>query len=107
MDRIGAPGAGAVRRIWNWLSRPRAAQIALGLLLVIAMRSILEFFRIGGGVGVQLGGEQIFYIEGALAAVAAGLPVLVLQAIGWHRWATLFAVAAIVALLAWKIVAFY
>jgi len=77
------------------------------LLLVIAMRSILEFFRIGGGVGVQLGGEQIFYVEGALAAVAAGLPVLVLHAVGWHRWATLFAVAAIVALLAWKIVAFY
>lgn len=94
---------GLVRRIWNWLSEPRAAQIALGLLLVIAVRSILEFFRIGGAAGAQLRGDEIFYIEGALAAVCAGLAVLVVHAIGRHGWATLLTAAAIAALLAWKI----
>lgn len=93
-----------MNRIWNWLSQPRAAQIALGLMLVIAMRSILEFFRMGGASGSQLSGDEIFYIEGALAAVAAGLAVLVLHVLGRHGWATLLCAAAIVALLAWKIV---
>lgn len=92
-----------MRQIWNWLCKPRAAQIALGLLLVIAIRSALEFFRIGGAVGAQLSGVDIFYIEGALAAVCAGLVVLVLHALERHGWATLFTAAAIAALLAWKI----
>ncbi|WP_147377600.1 hypothetical protein [Mesorhizobium waimense] len=67
------------------------------------MRSILEFFRIGGATGAQLNGDQVFYIEGALAAVVAGLAVLVLHAMGRHGWATLFCAAAIIALVAWKI----
>ncbi|MGX8012547.1 hypothetical protein ACVDG8_028060 [Mesorhizobium sp. ORM8.1] len=92
-----------MNRIWNWLSQPRAAQGALGLLLVIAMRSILEFFRIGGVAGAQLTSDEIFYIEGALAALVAGLAVLVLHAVGRHGWATMFSAAAIVALLAWKV----
>lgn len=92
-----------MRRIWNWLSDPRAAQVALGLLLVIAARSLLEFFRIGGAVGAGLTGDQVFCVEGALAAIAAGLVVLVLHSIGRHRWATLLTAAAILALLAWKI----
>ncbi|CDX16031.1 conserved membrane hypothetical protein [Mesorhizobium sp. ORS 3324] len=92
-----------MKRIWNWVSEPRAAQIALGLLLVIAIRSILEFFRIGGAVGVELTGDQVFYIEGALAAIVFGLAVLVLHAAGRHRWASLVTAAAIIVLLAWKI----
>ncbi|MDX8482970.1 hypothetical protein RFN28_31600 [Mesorhizobium sp. VK24D] len=92
-----------MKRIWAWISEPRAAQIALGLLLVIAIRSILEFFRIGGATGVELTGHQVFYIEGALAAVVFGLAVLVLHAIGRHRWATLATAGAIIVLLAWKI----
>lgn len=92
-----------MRRIWSWLSQPLAAQIALGLLLLIALRSITEFFRIGGAAGAQLSGDEIFYIEGALAAVCTGLAVLILHAIGRHGWAVLFTAAAIVALLAWKI----
>ncbi|MFB9981000.1 hypothetical protein ACFFNA_15260, partial [Mesorhizobium kowhaii] len=43
-----------MERIWSWLSKPRTAQTAVGVLLVIAMRSILEFFRIGGATGTQL-----------------------------------------------------
>ncbi|MBA1144372.1 hypothetical protein [Mesorhizobium neociceri] len=85
------------------MSNPRAAQAALGLLLVIAARSILEFFRIGGAIGLPLNTEQAFYIEGGLAAVIAALVVLVLHASGRHGWATLFCVAVIFALLAWKI----
>ncbi|RWM30912.1 hypothetical protein [Mesorhizobium sp.] len=77
--------------------------MALGLLLVIAARSLLEFFRIGGAVGAGLTGDQVFYVEGALAAIAAGLVVLVLHSIGRDRWATLLTAAAILALLAWKI----
>ncbi|RUT99764.1 hypothetical protein EOD23_24560 [Mesorhizobium sp. USDA-HM6] len=92
-----------MQRVWDWLSEPPAAQIALGLLLVIAVRSILEFFRIGGAAGAQLTGAEIFYIEGALAAVCAGLAVLILHAFGRHGWASLFAAATILALLAWKI----
>ncbi|MEP6563788.1 MAG: hypothetical protein ABJB10_01530 [Mesorhizobium sp.] len=78
--------------------------MALGLLLVIAMRSILEFFRIGGVIGAQLSGDEVFYIQGALAAVVAGLAVLLLFALGRHRWASLFTAVAIIALLVWKIV---
>lgn len=88
----------------GWLSKPRTAQTALGVLLVIVMRSILEFFRIGGATGTQLSADQLFYIEGALAAVTAALAVLVLHAFGRHGLATLSSVAAIGALLAWKIV---
>ncbi|MFD2057702.1 hypothetical protein ACFSQT_32845 [Mesorhizobium calcicola] len=92
-----------MERILGWLSKPRTAQTALGVLLVIAMRSILEFFRIGGASGTQLSANQLFYIEGTLAAIIAALAVLVLHAFGRHGWATLFSGAAIVALLAWKI----
>ncbi|PWJ94227.1 hypothetical protein C8D77_101911 [Mesorhizobium loti] len=67
------------------------------------MRSILEFFRIGGATGTQLSAHQLFYIEGTLAAITAALVVLVLHAFGRHGWATLFSLATIVALLAWKI----
>ena len=94
-----------MKRILNWLSTPRAAQAAVGLLIVIAIRSILEFFRIGGAIAVPLSKEQIFYIEGALAACVAALVVLALHAFGQHRWATLVAAAVIVAFLVWKIVA--
>ncbi|PBB65043.1 hypothetical protein CK228_29595 [Mesorhizobium sp. WSM4312] len=92
-----------MERILGWLSKPRTAQTALGVLLVIAMRSILEFFRIGGASGTQLSANQLFYIEGTLAAIIAAFAVLVLHAFGRHGWATLFSGAAIVALLAWKI----
>ncbi|PZV39085.1 hypothetical protein [Mesorhizobium kowhaii] len=92
-----------MERIWSWLSKPRTAQTAVGVLLVIAMRSILEFFRIGGATATQLSANQLFYIEGTLAAITAALAVLVLHAFGRHGWATLSSVAAIVALLAWKI----
>lgn len=96
-------GQGALKRIRNWFSKPRVAQTALGLLLVIAMRSILEFFRIGGATGAPLSANQLFYVEGAFAAVSAALAVLVLHAFGRHGWATLSSVMAIIALLAWKI----
>ncbi len=96
-------GQGALKRIWNWLSKPWVAQAALGIQLVIAMRSILEFFRIGGATGTQLSANQLFYIEGGLAAVTAALVVFVLHAFGRHGLATLSSAAAIVALLAWKI----
>ncbi|UCI21437.1 hypothetical protein FJ970_10980 [Mesorhizobium sp. B2-1-8] len=89
----------------NWLSTARAAQAALGLLIVIAIRSILEFFRVGGASGGPVGDEQLFYVEGALAASIAALAVLVLHAFGRHRWATMLTAAVLVALLAWKITA--
>jgi len=92
-----------LQRIWNWSSKPRAAQAALGLMLVIAARAILEFFRIGGAAGTPLSAEQVFYIKGGLAAIVAALAVLVLHALGRHGWATLLCAAAIVAMLAWKI----
>jgi hypothetical protein len=76
-------------------------------MIVIAMRSILEFFRIGGAAGAQLSRDQVFYIEGALAAVGAALAILVLHAFGRHGWATVLGGAAIVALLVWKISVIY
>ncbi|MBZ9672037.1 hypothetical protein LB543_16465 [Mesorhizobium sp. ESP7-2] len=94
-----------MKRILNWLSTARAAQAALGLLIVIAIRSILEFFRVGGASGGPVGDGQLFYVEGALAASIAALAVLVLHAFGRHRWATMLTAAVIVALLAWKITA--
>ncbi|MBZ9799260.1 hypothetical protein [Mesorhizobium sp. ES1-4] len=93
-----------MKRILNWLSTARAAQVAFGLLIVITMRSITEFFRVGGASGGPVGGGQIFYLEGALAASIAALIVLVMHVFGRHRWATLFTAAVIVALLAWKII---
>ncbi|TPI32153.1 hypothetical protein FJW08_10335 [Mesorhizobium sp. B3-2-1] len=94
-----------MKRILNWLSTARAAQAALGLLIVIAIRSILEFFHVGGASGGPVGDGQLFYVEGALAASIAALAVLVLHAFGRHRWATMLTAAVIVTLLAWKITA--
>ena len=94
-----------MKRSLTWLSMPRAAQAALGLLIVIAIRSNLEFFRLGGTTASPPGNEEVFYIEGSLAASIAALVVLALHAFGQHRWATLFAAIVIIALLAWKIVA--
>ena len=87
----------------KWLSSPLAAMIAVGLLIVVAIRSIIEFFRIGGVVGTPLTGEEVFYIEGALAAACAALVVLMLVGFGRHGWAVLVAMAAILSLLVWKI----
>jgi hypothetical protein len=95
-----------LKRILNWLSTVRAAQAALGLLIVVAIRSIAEFFRIGAASGAPIGDGQVFYLKGALVASIAALAVLVLHAFGQHRWSTLLTAAVILALLAWKIIAF-
>jgi hypothetical protein len=86
----------------KWISSPPSAQVAIGVLIVIVIRSIGEFFLLGGSAGAPLTGEQVFYIEGALAAACAALIVLVLHALRRHAAAVVFTVAAIVGLIVWK-----
>ena len=86
----------------KWIFSPSAAQVAIGVLIVVVIRSIAEFFRLGGSAGVPLTGEQFFYIEGALAAACAALIALALHAFGRHAAAVLFTFAAIIGLIVWK-----
>jgi len=89
-------------RFAQWLGSRRAAEIALGLVTLATVRSIGEFFRLGGGAGVVTTAEQAFYLEAAFAGGCAALLVLALLMLGRHGWATVLAGAAIVALVAWK-----
>lgn len=89
-------------RFAQWLGSRRAAELALGFVLLATVRSVGEFFRLGGGTGATTTAEQAFYLEAAFAGGCAALLVLVLLMIGRHGWATILAAAAIVALIAWK-----
>jgi hypothetical protein len=86
----------------KWIFSPPAAQVAIGVLIVIVIRSIAEFFRLGSLAGVPLTGEKIFYIEGAFAAACAALIALALHAFGRHAVAVVFTIAAIIGLIVWK-----
>ncbi|HHZ08893.1 MAG TPA: hypothetical protein GX405_08975 [Rhizobiales bacterium] len=91
-----------MRRLAAWLVSRRGAEVALGLVLLATVRSIGEFFRLGGGAGATTTAEQAFYLEAAFAAGCAALLVLALLMLGRSGWATLVAGAALVALIAWK-----
>ena len=91
----------------SWIYSPPAAQIATGVLIVVVIRSIAEFFRLGISTGAPLTGEQIFCTEGALAAACTALIALVLHALGRHAVAVVFMFAAIIGLFVWKTAAWY
>jgi len=85
------------------LSRNRAAQIAIGVLIVIVIRSIAEFFRLRDPSMPPLAPELLLYIRGALGAAVAAFIALVLHAFGRDRSAIMVTAVAIAALLAYKI----
>lgn len=91
-----------MHRLLQWLGSRRGAEVALGLVLLATVRSVGEFFRLGGGTGQTTTAEQGFYLEAALAAGCAALLLLALLMLGRHGWAILVAAATIVALIAWK-----
>jgi hypothetical protein len=86
----------------KWIFSPRAAQVAIGVLIVVVIRSIAEFFRLGIATGAPLTGVEVFYIEGALAAACAALVALALHAFGHHAAAVVFTFAVIIGLIIWK-----
>ena len=86
----------------KWIFSPPTAQIAIGVLIVIVIRSIAEFFRLGSSADAPLPGERIFYIEGALAAACAALIALAFHAFGRHAVAVIFTIATIIGLIVWK-----
>lgn len=83
--------------------RYRAAQVAIGLLIVIAIRSLAEFFRIRDPAATPIPPELLLYIYGALGAAVAALLVLILYAFGRHLTAIVVTGIAVVLLLIYKI----
>ena len=86
------------------LSRHRGAQLALGVLLIVVIRSLGEFLRLYDPAVTHIGAELFLYLSGALAAAIAALLVLILHALGRDRSAIFVTVAAILGLLAYKII---
>ena len=87
----------------RWLATARAGQIATGVLILVVVRSLAEFFRLGGGVGNPATAEHVLYIQGALAAAVAAGAALLLHALRRDAAASGTAIAAVVGLLLWKV----
>ena len=85
-------------------SRVRLAQIAVGLLIVVTIRSLAEFLRLYDPAAAAIGPERLMYIYGALAAAVAALLALVLYAIGRSASAVGITAATIAGLLIYKII---
>jgi hypothetical protein len=82
----------------------QAAEIALGILVLIVIRALGEFFRLRYVLGDALTIAQVTpYIAGALfATVALGAGALCYLA-GWYRVAIGLAAATVLALFAYKL----
>jgi hypothetical protein len=86
----------------RWMTTARVSLIALGVLLLIVIRSIAEVFRIADPAK-GIADEQYFYLVGALAAATAALLVLILHGFGRHLLAIGVAAAVVAALFAYKV----
>lgn len=84
------------------MTTARVSLLALGVLLLIVIRSIAEVFRIAGPAQ-GIADDQYFYLVGAFAAAIAALLVLALHAFGRHLLAIGVAAAVVVALFAYKV----
>jgi hypothetical protein len=87
----------------GWMTKTRGSLIALGVLLLVVIRSIAEILRIDDpAAGVS--DRQYHYLVGVLVAASAALVVLLLHAFGRHLVAIWLSVAVVLALFAYKIV---
>jgi hypothetical protein len=86
------------------LSRYRAAQVAVGVLVVITIRSLAEFLGLYKHSATPLGPELLLYIYGALTAAVGALATLVFHAFGRHLSAIVLTGTVIAGLFVYKIV---
>jgi len=85
-------------------SEPRLAQICIGILLLVIVRSLGEFFRLRYLHGeTLLVGQVTPYVAGALfAAIALALTLMAYFA-SFHRTSIAITVSTVVLLLVYKI----
>jgi hypothetical protein len=87
------------------LTLHRIARGAVGLLIVIVLRALGEFLRIGACGATALSPEGKLYLTGAMAAAAAALVAFALHAMDRDRVAIGVTAVSILGLLTYKIVA--
>ena len=84
----------------------RMAQISIGILLVIVIRSTAEILRLHHILGDQLTAAQVGpYLVGALVAAITALAVAVLHFTGRDRTSIVVTVSAIAGLMIYKVAA--
>jgi hypothetical protein len=82
------------------------AQISVGLLLVIVIRSLGEVLRLHHALGHRLPAAQASpYVIGALAAAVAALAVVTLHCLHSDKCGIVVTVTTVVALLTYKVTA--
>jgi hypothetical protein len=85
------------------ISTRRLAQAAIGVLIVIVIRTLSELLLSYDAVSHSPGAHQKIYIIGSLAAAVAALGAHILHAFGRDKLVLLVTVVTIIALLAYKI----
>jgi hypothetical protein len=86
------------------LSLRRMAQIAVGLMIVIVLRTLSELWRINACGGAPLASEGKLYLIGAMAAAAAAFGSFILFAADHHRLAIAVAAITTLGLFVFKVV---
>ena len=87
------------------LTDRRMAQIAVGLLMVIVLRTLGELWRIEACGMTPLASEGKLYLLGAMAAAAAAFASFILLAADHHRLAIVVAAGSTLGLFVFKVMA--
>jgi hypothetical protein len=92
--------------IMKWWSEDRVAAFCIGVVLVVVVRSLGEYFRLKHVYGPQLVMTRVEpYIAGSLvAAVSVGL-AFGLYLLRQHKWAIALCAVTVIGLLIYKVLA--
>ena len=85
------------------ISNHRLAKVAIGVLIVIVIRSLSEVLLMHNPVSLGSSAQQKVYIVGSLAAAVATLATHILHAFRRDRLVLIVTAVTIIALFAYKI----
>jgi hypothetical protein len=87
------------------ISTRRLAQVAIGLLIVVVIRTLSEILRLYNPSVIGPDAHLRVYLIGSLAAAVAALATHILHALGYDRLVLVVTSITIIALLIYKITA--